>query len=59
MIALILTLAVFGFIAWAILQIPMPSPFRNIILGLICLVLVIYVLQMVGVHTGFPAVRLR
>jgi len=59
MLSLLLTLAIFGFVAWVILQIPMPEPVRNIILGVICLILVIWVLQFLGVETGFRRGLLR
>lgn len=58
MIHLIFVIAIFGFLCWVILQIPMPKVFHNVILGLMCLVLVLYVLQMLGVHTGLPRMRL-
>lgn len=54
MIELILTLAMTGFIVWIILQIPMPAVFRNLIVGLVCFAVVMYVLQTLGlVHTHF------
>ncbi len=56
MIHLILVLAICGFAAWLILQIPMPSIFKNIILGIMVICLVIWVLQILGVATGFPRV---
>ncbi len=59
MIALILGIAFVGFLAWIILQIPMPGPFKNIIIGILCFLLVVWVLQSLGVNTGLPAVRLR
>lgn len=54
-VGLLLSLAIAGFIVWIILQIPMPQIFRNIIYGVVGLFLVIYVLQVLGFHTGFPA----
>jgi hypothetical protein len=58
-ISLILALAIFGFLVWLVLQIPMPQVFKNVIIGVVCLFLVIWVLQMLGVETGMPAFRLR
>lgn len=58
-LAIILPIAFCGFLAWLVLQIPMPAVFKNVIIGVLCLVLVLYVLQMFGVDTGFRAVRLR
>lgn len=55
MISIILTIAVVGFIVWIITQIPMPQLFKNIIYGVVAICLIIYVLQVLGFHTGFPA----
>lgn len=59
MIHLLIVLCIFGFVAWMLLQIPMPQPFKNIVLGILCLVAVLVVLQAIGVDTGFGSVRLR
>lgn len=59
MIHLILVLAIFGFAGWLVTLIPMPDTFRKIIVGVLCIVAVIYVLQALGVDTGFGSVRLR
>jgi uncharacterized membrane protein YeaQ/YmgE (transglycosylase-associated protein family) len=56
-IALLVTLAIAGFVVWIILQIPMPLVFRNIILGVVCLVLVLWVLQQFGLYN--TGLRLR
>jgi hypothetical protein len=56
-LSLLITIALVGFIVWLILQIPMPQPFRNIIVGIVVLILVLYVLQILGFHTGLPALR--
>lgn len=53
MIHLILWLAIAGFAAWMVLQIPMPAIFKNVIIGIMAIVLVIYTLQVLGVNTGF------
>lgn len=52
MIALLIYLALCGFISWIILQIPMPQVFKNLIMGIAIFLLVIKILQMFGVHTG-------
>lgn len=59
MIHLILALAIFGFVVWIVLQILMPGIVRNIILGLISIFVVIWVLQIFGVETGFKDLRIR
>lgn len=55
---LIVGLAIFGFFAWVIMQIPMPGPVKNIVFGLICLVAVLWVLGALGFNTGLPRLRL-
>lgn len=57
MIHLILVLAVSGFVAWVVLQIPMPQIFKNIIFGIMVITLVIFTLQTLGIDTGFPRMR--
>ncbi len=59
LISLILVLAIAGFCAWAILQIPGPQPVKNIIIGVIILFVVIWVLQSLGVNTGLPRLTLK
>jgi len=51
-ISLIVLLAVAGFVVWIVLQIPMPQVFRNVILGVVCLALVLWVLQSFGLISG-------
>ncbi len=58
MIHLILVLALCGFAVWVILQIPMPQIFKNIIIGIVCIFLVLWVLQALGVNTGFTRLTL-
>jgi len=57
-IGIVLVLAICGFFVWLILQIPLPKPFPQIIIGVICLLLVLWILGLLGVHTGLPVVRL-
>lgn len=57
LIHLLLVIAFVGFICWIILQIPMPGIFRNVILGLLGFAVVIWALQILGVSTGFTALR--
>lgn len=59
LIPIILGLALAGFLSWLILQIPMPQPFRNVILGVIIVLLVLWVLQAFGVNTGLPHLSIR
>jgi hypothetical protein len=56
MIHLILVLAICGFAAWLVLQVPMPTIFRNVIFGIMVILLVIWTLQTLGVNTGFPRI---
>ena len=59
LVAMIVVLAVAGFLCWLVLQIPMPAPFRNIIIGVMCLFLVLWLLQQLGVNTGLGHLSLR
>jgi uncharacterized membrane protein YeaQ/YmgE (transglycosylase-associated protein family) len=56
-IALLVTLAIAGFVVWLIFQIPMAPPFQNIITGIVLLVLVLWVLQQLGLYN--TGLRLR
>lgn len=59
LIGLILVLAICGFFAWLVLQIPMPAVVRNIVIAVMCIFVVIYVLQFFGLNTSpIPALRL-
>jgi hypothetical protein len=59
LIALILSLAIAGFLCWLVLQIPMPQPFRNVIIGVIIFILILWVLQALGVNTGLSRIRIN
>ncbi len=59
LISLVLVLAVVGFICWLILQyVPMPAPFKSVIIVVIVIVMVLYLLQVFGV-VGPTVPRLR
>ncbi len=59
MISLIVIIAVFGLLVWAITTlVPMPPQFKNAIYVIAIVCLAIYVLQAFGLLTGFPQVRL-
>lgn len=59
LLTLVLVLAIAGFCCWLVLQIPMPQIFKNIILGVVCLFLVLWILQSLGVSTGLPTLQLK
>lgn len=59
LISLIVAVAIVGFLVWVILQIPMPDPFRKIIISIVCFFLILWVLQALGIATGRPSLRLR
>jgi len=59
LIPVLITIALVGFIVWLILQIPMPPPFHKVIIAIVCVVLVLYVLQLFGFTAGLPAIRLK
>ena len=48
LISMILVLVIAGFACWLLLQIPMPHPFPQVIAGLICLFVVLWLLQSLG-----------
>lgn len=48
LISLLITLAIIGLIVWIILQIPMPSQIKNVIIGVAILFIVIWLLKSIG-----------
>jgi hypothetical protein len=48
MITVLLTVAIAGFIVWLVTQIPMPTVFRNAIIGIACFLLILWLLQFFG-----------
>lgn len=58
LIPVLIALALLGFIVWVILQIPMPEVVRRIIIGVVVVIVVLYVLQIFGVQTGVPQIRI-
>lgn len=59
MVHLIIVMALFGFLSYCILQIPMPGPIKNILIGVLIVALVLWVLQVMGIQTGFPRLEFR
>lgn len=59
LLPIILALAIIGFLCWILLQIPMPQVFRNVIIGVMILFLVLWVLQALGVVTGLSRLTLK
>lgn len=57
MIELFLTIALMGFLVWLLVQIPMPAPFSNAIIGIAVVLLVLWLLRAVVVHIGLPMLR--
>jgi hypothetical protein len=58
MISLLVFLVIAGFVVWVAMQVPMPQIVKNIIIGLVCLFLFLYVLKLLGLWNG-PALNLR
>lgn len=56
LISLLVVLVIAGFVCWLALQVPMAQPFKNVIIGVICLFLVLWLLQQLGLLSGM---RLR
>ncbi len=59
LLSIVIALAITGFLCWLVLQIPMPQPVRNVIIGVMILFLVLWVLQALGVVTGLPHLTLK
>ena len=60
MIGLILTLAVIGLLVYLIVTfIPMPQPFRTIIIAIAAIVAIIYLIQVLGFDLPLPHARIR
>jgi hypothetical protein len=49
LISIILTIAIIGLVVWIILQIPMPAPFKNVIIGVALLLILLWLLKHLGV----------
>ena len=45
---LILILAIVGVVAWLVLQLPMPQPFKTAIVALMTIGIIVYLLQVFG-----------
>lgn len=58
LISLVVTIAVLGFIVWAVLTyVPMPPVFQKLLVGTVALVLILYLLQIFGVLGSLHSVR--
>ena len=59
LISLILMLALVGFLLWLLLTfVPMPDPFKKVIIVIVVIVLVLYLMQIFGI-VGPNVPRLR
>lgn len=57
-IQLLVVIAVVGFLLWLVTTfVPMPAPFKQILVGVACLLLVLYLLQGFGVLGPLPRWR--
>lgn len=59
LLSILIVLAIAGFCCWLVLQIPMPQAFKNVIIGIMILFLVIWTLQVLGFDTGLPRLTLK
>ncbi len=60
LITLILTLAVVGFILWLILTyIPMPAPFKQVLLVVVVIALILWLLNGFGVLGSGPVLHFK
>jgi hypothetical protein len=59
LLSLIVALAIAGLLCYIVLQIPMPQQFKNVIIGVMILFLVLWVLQAFGILAGMPRLTLK
>lgn len=57
-VPVLITLALLGFLVYLVCLIPMPDPVRKIIIGVVIVIVVLFVLQIFGVQTGVPQIRI-
>lgn len=60
LVTLVLVLLIVGFLVYMLFTAPIPIHpwFKNLIVGIVFIALVIWLLQLLGVHTGLPGLRL-
>ena len=55
MISLVITLALVGFVVWAVTTyVPMPEAFRKAIVVVVVVLLVLYLIQVLGLDVPLP-----
>ncbi len=55
MLTLLFAVLICGVVAWVILSLGIPQPFKNVAIGiLIVIVLIIFFSSVLGVNTGIP-----
>jgi len=51
MIGLILSLALVGFVLWLVMRfVPMPAPYGQVMVAIVCILMVLWLLSHIGVH---------
>lgn len=59
LLSLLVVIAVAGLLVWALTTlVPMPAPFKNAIYVIAVVVLVLYILQVFGLLSGIPNLKL-
>jgi hypothetical protein len=59
-VQIVLVLALVGFLVYLIVTyIPMPDIFQKGIIGIVCFALIVFLLQVLGVNTGLPIMRVK
>lgn len=58
-VALLVGIAVLGFLAWLVMLIPMPETFKRVFLGIVVLVLIVCVLQQLGFLGSIPMLKFK
>lgn len=59
LVELIISIGLFGFLVFLILQIPMPVPFQRIVIGVACFGLLLWLLQSFGLVHNISGLRIK
>ena len=56
-IGIILVIVLLGVLCWAVTLLPIAPPFRNLIVAVAVILVILWCLQALGVFTGLPRLR--
>ena len=49
LVSLLITIAIIGVFVWLLTQLPMPAPFKNVIIGVALLLVLLWLLKLLGI----------